>query len=74
MWGNHDFPYEAEDGSQQILHFHGHGNFRAGMEAGKRYFPQAEKLLIAGDSAGAFAVPALTGEIPGAIFIRTAGM
>ena len=63
--GNHDFPYEAEDGSQQILHFHGHGNFRAGMEAGKRYFPQAEKLLIAGDSAGAFAVPALTGEILG---------
>ena len=61
--GNNDFPYEAEDGSRQILHFHGHGNFRAGMEAGIRYFPRADRLLIAGDSAGAFAVPALAGEI-----------
>lgn len=63
MWEIMIFPYEAEDGSKQILHFHGHGNFRAGMEAGKQYFPDAEKLLIAGDSAGAFAVPALTREI-----------
>ena len=34
-----------------------------GCRRGKLYFPRAEKLLIAGDSAGAFAVPALTREI-----------
>lgn len=61
--GQNDFPYEAEDGSRQILHFHGYRNFRAGMKAGRRFFADPEKLLIAGDSAGAFAVPALTGEI-----------
>lgn len=61
--GNNDFPYEGEDGSDQILHFHGYGNFIAGMRAGKRFFSNPKKLLIAGDSAGAFAVPALAGEI-----------
>lgn len=61
--GSNDFPYEAEDGSAQVLHFHGYGNFRAGMDAGVRYFGAPEKLLIAGDSAGAFAVPALAGEL-----------
>jgi len=61
--GENDFPYTAEDGSQQIVHFHGRRNFRAAMEHAVVYFPDPDKLLIAGDSAGAFAVPALTDEI-----------
>lgn len=61
--GNNDFPYTAEDGSEQIVHFHGHDNFTAAMKRSVRYFPNPDKLLIAGDSAGAFAVPALSGEI-----------
>ncbi len=61
--GNHDFPYTGEDGSSQILHFHGYGNFLRGMEAGRELFHKPGKLLIAGDSAGAFAVPALADEI-----------
>ena len=61
--GCSDFPYEAEDGSRQILHFHGYENFREGMETGRKYFGSPQKLLIAGDSAGAFAVPALADEI-----------
>ena len=61
--GNHDFPYTGEDGSPQILHFHGYSNFLRGMEAGKELFREPGKLLIAGDSAGAFAVPALADEI-----------
>ena len=61
--GRNEFPYTAEDGSQQVLHFHGYGNFRAAMAAAREHFPEADKLLIAGDSAGAFAVPALTDDI-----------
>ena len=33
--GDTDFPYTAEDGSQQILHFHGHINFQNAMRVGK---------------------------------------
>ena len=61
--GNSDFPYTAEDGSPQILHFHGYRNFQAGMRRACAHFRDPEKLLIAGDSAGAFAVPALTTPI-----------
>ncbi|MCR5032261.1 MAG: pectinacetylesterase family protein [Lachnospiraceae bacterium] len=61
--GNNDFPYKAEDGSKQVLHFHGHKNFEESMKVARTYFPCADKILIAGDSAGAFAVPALAGEI-----------
>ena len=61
--GDNDFPYEGEDGSQQILHFHGHRNFQEAMRICRTLFPLPERLLIAGDSAGGFAVPALTDEI-----------
>ena len=40
MWGNHDFPYEAEDGSQQILHFHGHGNSGQAWRRENDIFPR----------------------------------
>ncbi|MCR4903114.1 MAG: pectin acetylesterase [Butyrivibrio sp.] len=61
--GNNDFSYKAEDGSQQVLHFHGHLNFNKSMEAAVKLFPNPSKMLIAGNSAGAFAVPAVAGEI-----------
>ena len=61
--GDASFPYEAEDGTQQVLHFHGHRNFLAAMRICREMFPEAERLLIAGDSAGGFAVPALADEI-----------
>ncbi|MBQ7557296.1 MAG: pectin acetylesterase [Lachnospiraceae bacterium] len=61
--GDGVFPYKGEDGQEHTLNFHGYGNFLAGMEAGRKYFGKQEKLLIAGESAGAFAVPALAGEI-----------
>ncbi len=61
--GNNDYPYTAEDGSDEILHFHGYVNFLQSMKVAKDLFPNPQKLLIAGNSAGAFAVPALTGEI-----------
>ena len=52
--------YSSEE---QILHFHGRRNFLAAMETCRALFPNPDKLLIAGDSAGAFAVPAVAEEI-----------
>lgn len=61
--GNNEFEYRTEDGEDAILHFAGHRNFREAMKIAKKLFASPEKLLIAGNSAGAFAVPALAGEI-----------
>ena len=61
--GNHDFPYTAEDGSRQVLHFHGYQNFLEAMKMAVSLFRHPGRLLIAGDSAGGFAVPALTTPI-----------
>ena len=61
--GNNDYPYKAEDGSDEVLHFHGYVNFLQSMAVSKELFPKPKQILIAGNSAGAFAVPALAGEI-----------
>ncbi len=61
--GQSEFPYVAEDGSSQSVHFNGHTNFEGAMDVAVKHFPNVQKMLIAGDSAGAFAVPALAGEI-----------
>ncbi len=61
--GNNEFPYQGEDGEKHVLHFHGYMNFMESMCIAKNMFPTPKKLLIAGNSAGAFAVPALTDEI-----------
>ncbi|MBE5861036.1 MAG: pectin acetylesterase [Butyrivibrio sp.] len=61
--GDNDFPYVGEDGEDHILHFHGYKNFKESMKIAKKLFKDPEHLLIAGNSAGAFAVPALTDEI-----------
>jgi len=61
--GNSDFAYKGEDGSDQVLHFHGYKNFLSGMRIGSSFFRNPERILIAGDSAGAFAVPAVTPAI-----------
>lgn len=61
--GGNDFKYISESGEEKIIHFNGLKNFEAGMNRGKEFFDNPDKLLIAGDSAGAFAVPALTPRI-----------
>ncbi|MBE5828109.1 MAG: pectin acetylesterase [Butyrivibrio sp.] len=61
--GNNDYPYKAEDGNDEVLHFHGYVNFLQSMAVAKDLFPSPKQILIAGNSAGAFAVPALAGEI-----------
>ena len=75
--GNNRFIYhvaeDSEDGTvkkgdEAVLNFHGYENFMAAMRCGKNLFPTAEKLLIAGESAGAFAVPALAEQIVGEFY------
>jgi hypothetical protein len=61
--GNNDYPYKTEDGRDEVLHFHGYVNFLQSMKVAKELFPNPKTLLIAGNSAGAFAVPALAGEV-----------
>ena len=61
--GRGELTYRGEDGKTCVAHFHGYENFRSGMELGAPYFPKPKKLLIAGDSAGAIALPALAPEI-----------
>ena len=61
--GQNDYKYTGEDGTEQVLHFHGYRNYQAAMAQASYYFPSPSSLLIAGDSAGGFAVPALAEEI-----------
>lgn len=61
--GNSEFKYRDEKGEEKILYFNGHNNFRLTMEVAKKLFPDPERILVAGNSAGAFAVPALAPEI-----------
>ena len=61
--GRNDYPYTDTDGSAQVLHFHGYTNFQEAMQKATNFFPSPDHLLIAGDSAGGFAVPALAEEI-----------
>ncbi len=61
--GNNDYEYKDEEGNTNVLHFHGYQNFQLSMKVAKSFFPHPEKLLFAGDSAGGFAVSALSREL-----------
>lgn len=61
--GDSQMQYTGEDGTEKMLYFHGYRNFRAAMEICKWFFRKPSRILVAGSSAGAFAVPALAGEI-----------
>jgi hypothetical protein len=61
--GRNIYHYKDEEGQDQCLYFHGYENFRMSMRISKTLFAEADKLLIAGESAGAFAVPALAEQI-----------
>ncbi len=69
--GNNSYPYKNVDGTEDVLHFHGYVNFLESMKVSKKLFPNPKQLLIAGNSAGAFAVPALAGEIADNYYPKT---
>ncbi len=61
--GNSEFKYKDENGEEKTLYFHGKKNFLEAMKIAKKHFEKPIKMLIAGDSAGGFAVPALADTI-----------
>ena len=61
--GRNNYHYKDEEGQEKCLYFHGYANFLMSMRITKTIFKDADKLLIAGESAGAFAVPALAEQI-----------
>ena len=61
--GRNRYCYRDDEGVKKTLLFHGYDNFLASMRIARTLFPCADRLLIAGESAGAFAVPALAEQI-----------
>ncbi len=61
--GRNEYHFKDDQGQEQCIHFHGFENFCLSMQISRRLFPSAGKLLIAGESAGAFAVPALAEKV-----------
>jgi len=61
--GDGDYTYMDAKGKPVTLHHHGYRNFCAAMDVISRLFPNPEKLLITGESAGAFAVSALSPDV-----------
>ncbi|MBY9078340.1 hypothetical protein KIH86_02760 [Paenibacillus sp. HN-1] len=61
--GQADFHYTDLEGSPAVLHHHGYLNYRGLMEQAIQHLPKPEKLLVTGDSAGAFATSALTSDV-----------
>lgn len=66
--GRGDFPYTGLDGQAHILHHHGAINVEAALKNLPPEFAAPEKLLIAGESAGAFGcvahAPAIAAMFP----------
>ncbi len=61
--GTGDLTFTAADGSERVLHHHGYLNFQKVLALSKELFPALDHLLITGESAGGFAVPALAGDV-----------
>ena len=58
--GTDEMTFYDNEGQKEKLRFRGYRNFTESMQKVRELFPKVEKLLIAGDSAGAFATPALS--------------
>ena len=61
--GTNDLDFIAADGSSRVLHHHGYRNVKKVLEKAVEMFPSVDQLLICGESAGAFAVSALAGDV-----------
>lgn len=55
--GDGDFAYTDEDGKECVLHHRGYPNFLKSLEIIKEIYPDPDRILLIGGSAGAFGVP-----------------
>ncbi len=61
--GTGDFTFIGADGQEHTIHYHGYTNLLAILKVAKDLFPALDQLLIYGESAGAFGVAAVSGDI-----------
>jgi hypothetical protein len=61
--GTADLTFTAADGSERVLHHHGYRNLQKVLELTRQLFPDVDRLLICGESAGAYGVAALSGDV-----------
>ena len=61
--GQNDYHYLDENGHDKVLHHQGYVNFMACLEKIKQLFLSPSRLVITGESAGAFSVPVMAGDI-----------
>ena len=61
--GTGDLVFTAADGSEKVLHHHGYLNLLKILDFIRPLFPAVERLLICGESAGAFGTAAVAGDI-----------
>ena len=60
--GQNEYTYLSGE-EEKTVYFHGYINYTEAMKVSKEFFDNPEKMLIAGDSAGGFAVSLLSDEI-----------
>lgn len=61
--GTGDLHFTAADGSERILHHHGYLNLQKILNLVREIFTDVEHLLICGESAGAYGVAAVSGDV-----------
>lgn len=61
--GEGNSSYIGDKREEKVLYFHGRRNMELSLREVKRFFPAPEKILLAGDSAGAFAVPTVAADV-----------
>ena len=61
--GTADLHFTAADGSERILHHHGYLNLQKVLRLTRELFTSPARLLICGESAGAYGVAAVSGDV-----------
>ena len=61
--GTADLHFTAADGSERVLHHHGYLNLQKVLKLTRELFPGVDRLLICGESAGAYGVAAVSGDV-----------
>lgn len=61
--GTGDLVFTAADGSERVLHHHGYLNLLQVLKLTRELFPTVDQLLICGESAGAYGVAAVSGDV-----------